>query len=368
MRMPLSSSAQLAQRLTCSQCGETHGLWEHVWRCVCGAPLHWAGDVSGAAPGTGVWRHADLLPPVADANRVTLGEPVTPLVPLDGLLAKVDALLPSGSFKDRGAATLASWALEAGVREAVVDSSGNAGAAISAYFAAAGVPLTVFVPRGTSAPKQAQTRRYGSTVVEVDGGRDDATAAACAHAERTGAFYASHAWSPFFLAGLRTLAAELADQADGELPPVVVPTGAGTALLGLRHGFALLRERGAVARVPQLFAVQAARCAPLANAFARGSAMPVPGEWKRSIAEGINVTTAPRGADVLSALRATAGGAITVTEDEIAAARDELPRHGILVETTSAAAWAGACKLREAGTFDRAVVLLTGTGLKEAQA
>jgi threonine synthase len=281
---------------------------------------------------------------------------------VEGLTCKLDYLLPTGSFKDRGAAVLASCALEAGVANAVADSSGNAGASLAAYFASAGVPLTVFVPQGSSSPKVGQARRYGADVVEVDGGRAAATSAAREFARTRGAYYASHAQSPFFLAGTRTLAYELAEQLGPDLPTVVTPLGAGTIVLGLYQGFSVLLERGVIEAMPRLVGVQAAACAPLAEAFAAGRGTVDHGRtWGHSIASGINIADPPRAAEILAAVRACGGAVDTVTEDEIVTARAELACRGVLVESTAAAAWAAARR----GASEPAVVILTGFGLKE---
>lgn len=314
----------------------------------------------------GLWRYDRLLPPVAPAHRLSLGETTTPLLPLAGRLAKLDFLLPTGSFKDRGSAVLASCALEAGATRAVADSSGNAGASLAAYFAAAGIPLTVFVPATASSPKIAQARRYGAEVVAVAGDRAAVAAAAQRYVEESGAFYASHGRSPEFVAGVRTLAAELVGQLGGAPCSVVVPVGAGTLVLGLAEGFALLRAEGAIDRVPQLFGVQAEPCAPLASAFAAGREdVDASLAWRPSIAEGINIERAPRAPEVLAAVRGSGGAVVAVEEPAIMAAQTELARRGILVETTSATAWAGAARLAEAGLVDEPVVVLTGSGLKE---
>src|SRR6476646_1433211 len=178
-----NATAAVEGARSCGLCGRTYALWGPEFRCACGGPLGWSGPgAAGDAAGDGIWRSAELLPPVSAGHRITLGEAVTPVLRSDGLALKLDYLLPTGSFKDRGAAVLASCALEAGVTAAVADSSGNAGASLAAYFTSAGVPLTVFVPRGSSSPKVDQARRYGARVVEVDGDRSAASTAAAEHA------------------------------------------------------------------------------------------------------------------------------------------------------------------------------------------
>jgi threonine synthase len=354
-------------RRECPGCGSSYELFGAEPACVCGNPLSWVEEGAAADPGssTGIWRYADLLPPVSVQNRLSLGEETTPLVAFGELSCKLDYLLPSGSVKDRGAAVLASCALEARAAEAAADSSGNAGSALAAYFAAGGIPLTVFVPAGASSPKVAQTRRYGADVREVDGDRAAASEAARSFAAERGAFYASHAWSPFFPAGMRTLAAELVSQLGADVPAVVAPVGAGTLLLGVHQGFARLEARGLV-KAPALFGVQAAACAPLADAFAEAREDVDPARsWGRSIAEGINIAQPPRASEILKAVRSSGGAIVTVEEAEILVAQGDLARRGILTEATSAAAVAGARRLGPRLPTG-AVVVLTGFGLKEA--
>jgi threonine synthase len=349
----------------CRTCGRSYPMWGLEVACTCGSPLSWAGAAECSSTAAGLWRHADILPPVSLSNRLTLGEVATPLIDVGRLRCKLDYMLPTGSFKDRGACVLASAALESGVEHAVADSSGNAGAALAAYCAAGGLPLTVFVPKGTGSPKVAQIRRYGATVEEVDGDRAAVSAAARRFAETSGAFYASHAWSPFFLAGVRTVALELVDALGDEIPGVVCPVGAGTLLLGLYQGFQVRLEQGRITRIPPLHGIQAALVAPLAAAFAAGSDdVDADLHSGKSIAEGINTATPPRAREILAAVRASGGSITAVREEEIVDPQEALARRGVLVEKTSAVAWAGALDLP--ALPDGSVAVLTGSGLKEA--
>lgn len=348
---------------TCPACGRSYPLWGLEVACSCGTPLGWEGEGEPAL-GPGLWRHAEVLPPVSPENRLTLGESPTPVLGVERFRCKLDHLLPTGSFKDRGACALASAALESGAAAAVADSSGNAGAALAAYCAAGALPLTVFVPRGAGSTKVTQTRSYGAVVEEVDGDRTAVSATARRFAEETGAFYASHAWSPFFLAGVRTVALELVDEL-GDVPAVVCPVGAGTLLLGLREGFRIRLEQGRIGRIPPLHGVQAAVVAPLASAYGAGRQTIDPARrWGRSVAEGINIACPPRAGEILEAVRSSGGSVTAVGEDEIVEAHAALARRGVLVEKTSATAWAGAQRLP--GLPEGSVVVLTGSGLKEA--
>jgi threonine synthase len=155
------------------------------------------------------------------------------------------------------------------------------------------------------------------------------------------------------------------NQLGPEIPPIVVPTGAGTALLGLFQGFKRLVELGRIEKQPRLVAAQARVCSPIVSAFEAGRASIVGEDWGRSIAEGINIVDPPRGSEILEALRTSEGTAIAVDETELVDARDELWQRGVMVETTSATAFAAAQSLISSGQSNTAIALMTGSGLKE---
>ena len=184
---------------------------------------------------------------------------------------KLDFLMPTLSFKDRGAVVLATLASALGVRSALTDSSGNAGTAAAAYLARAGIPCRVFVPEATSPAKLAQMRAHGAEITLVAGTRADTAAAAREMASQPGIFYASHVFHPYFLHGVKTYGYEIWEQSGGLLPDtVVVPAGNGTLVLGCHLAFRELVEAGLAVRMPTLVAVQAAACAPVAEAFRSG--------------------------------------------------------------------------------------------------
>jgi threonine synthase len=320
------------------------------------ARLSW--EALGQRP-PGIWRYREALP--VSGSPVTLGEGMTPLVPArdGGLLFKVESANPTGSFKDRGAAVLLTALAAAGVREAVEDSSGNAGAAIAAYSARAGLAASIYVPEATSVAKVAQIEAYGARVFRVAGTRDDVARAA----QSAPGTYASHCWSPAFFHGTKTLAYELWEQLGGRAPDwVVAPVGHGTLLLGLALGFRELCEAGAIARGPRLVAVQAAACAPLA-----GAALGLPEGAGQTLAEGIRIWRPVRAPEIRAAVEECDGRWMVVPEPEIRAAWRRLGREGLFVEPTAAVAPAAAWRLLADGGLapDATVVVpLTGHGLK----
>jgi threonine synthase len=278
-------------------------------------------------------------------KKVSLGEGLTPLVRLrPGLWGKLDYVGPTRSFKDRGAAVMLSVAAGLGVERVLVDSSGNAGRAVAAYAARAGMAAEVHVPETTPPDKVAAMQAHGARVV-VAGDRAAAAAAARAAVEDTGAWYASHVYRPEFVHGVKTLAFELVEQLGGLPGTVVAPAGNGTLVQGLWLGF---REVGA--GLPRIVAVQAERCAPLAGLVPSGP----------TAASGIAIAAPPRRREVRAAVLATGGSVVTVAEEALDPARADLARRGLAVEPTAAAAWAAVLALD--AVPEPVVVVLTGAG------
>lgn len=345
------------------------------WSCPsCGSPLELAlpppDPDTFAAEGTqGVWRYLGWLPP---GDPVTLGEPTTALVglPSDGprVFVKLEGGQPTGSFKDRGASATIASLRSRGVREIVVDSSGNAGASFAAYAARAGITARVFVPTDASAAKLLQVRAHGAIVETVPGPRAAAGEAARAALDATGpdVAYASHLWQPAFLAGTATFAYEVVEQLGGAPDTLIAPLGGGTLLLGAALGFERLRDAGLIASAPRLVGVQSAACAPLASAFHAGRNDADPVEPGMTIAEGIRIARPPRSRQIIASIRASGGTIVEVSDEEIVASLRRLLTAGLFVEPTSAAAHAGLAKVAQP---DETVVLaLTGHGLKAVAA
>ncbi len=260
--------------------------------------------------------------------------------------------------------------LEQGIRHLLEDSSGNGGAAIAAYAAAAGIRARILVPASTQPGKTVQMRAYGAEVELIPGSRQDTADAAVRQSAQI--FYASHNWQAFFLEGTKTLAYELWEDLGFRAPDnILIPTGAGSNVLGCDLGFGELLRAGQIDRLPRLFAVQPVNCAPIDASFRAGTSTPVSVTVLPTIAEGTAIAQPVRLAEVLAAIRRSGGATVTVSEDEIVAALWELARGpGLYAEPTCAGSAAALTKLRAAGTIgpgETTVVLLTGTGLKATQ-
>ncbi len=316
-----------------------------------------------------LWRYRAAFPLQPD-EPITLGEGTTPLLrrSIHGATVhlKCEWLMPTGSFKDRGASVMLSLLRVQGITAVLEDSSGNGGAAIAAYAAAGGMAATIMAPASTSPAKLVQMRAHGATLELIPGTRQDTSDAAVRRAESI--FYASHNWHPFFLHGTKTLAYELWEDLGFRAPDnVITPCGAGSNVLGCEIGFSELQRAGEIAAIPRIFAVQPANCAPIAAALLAGAGTPVATEIAPTIAEGTAIAQPIRLREVLGTLRQTQGGAVTLTEAEIIRATFDLARLGLYVEPTAAQPVAAFAKLLQAGTItpeQTTVLVLTGSGLK----
>jgi threonine synthase len=354
--------------------GQTFPLDRPIW---CGpeqAPLLLT-PLPGLTRGqidTGVrslWRYRAAFPMQTD-DPITMGEGCTPLLPrtLHGAAVrlKCEWFMPTGSFKDRGASVMLSLLRAQGVEAVLEDSSGNGGAAVAAYAAAGGMRATIMAPASTSPAKTVQMRAHGAAVELIPGSRQDTADAAVARSALT--FYASHNWHPFFLHGTKTLAYELWEDLGFQVPDnIITPCGAGSNVLGCEIGFSELLRAGETDRMPRIFAVQPAHCAPIAAAFLAGSDDLVETPIAPTIAEGTAIARPIRLREVRGALLETGGGAVSVSEQEIEEALFDLARIGLYVEPTAAQPAAALRKLLEAGTIvpdQTTVLVLTGSGLK----
>jgi threonine synthase len=359
------------ESLVCSFCGKRYSVKDPVWRCECGHPLDLEFEASWNPQGTpdqahGIWRYREALPLKNSGNIVSLGEGFTPIleVTVSGrpVLLKLEFLSPTGSFKDRGASVLISKAQELGVKKVVEDSSGNAGCAIAAYSARAGIECHIYIPESTSPGKVLQIKAYGAEVFRVPGNRTEVARAAWEASKK--AYYASHIWNPFFLQGTKTLAYEIFEQLNFQIPDTIIfPVGNGTLLIGAYLGFSELLNQHLIERLPRLVAAQAEACAPLYLAYSRkGGEIPevIP---QSTIAEGIVIPQPPRGKQVLEILRKTGGMVLQVKEREILEAMRILSSRGILAEPTSAVALAAFLKKPEEWG-EKVLIPLTGNGLK----
>ncbi|RQG96404.1 threonine synthase [Natrarchaeobius chitinivorans] len=361
--------------LVCPACERVYEAGpDEPWRCGCGHPLEFvdrpypSGDplpLSRLDTSAGLWTFFEFLP---IEQHVTFHEGFTPMVEAGDWNArfKLEYVFPTGSFKDRGATTTLSRAVELGVERVIEDSSGNAGASIATYAARAGLEADIYVPADVKQSKLMTIQRADARPVCIDGSRQDVTDACIDAVESGDGWYASHAWNPAFYAGTMTFAFEVAAQCNWTIPDaVVLPVGHGTLFLGAYRGFRLLDEAGIVDGVPRLLGAQAAGHAPIVERVGGDPFGESDGESE--IADGIEIATPARGDEILEAIDATGGDAIALGDDPIESALDRLHRDGFYVEPTSAVAPAALEQYRDAGVLaddEDVVVPLTGSGLK----
>jgi len=324
-----------------------------------------------------MWRYHEWLPLADGEQPVTLGEGGTPLLSTSRLAAKHglsqlwvkdESTNPTGSFKARGLAAAVTRAVGAGATSFVVPTAGNAGVALAAYAARAGVRGRVYAPASTPPTILSQIRSFGGDLVLVEGHIGDCGAAARAHASQTGAVDVSTLREPYRIEGKKTLGLEIAEQLGWSLPDAIVyPTGGGTGLIGMWKAFGELARAGWLGgAMPRMYCVQAAGCAPVVRAFEAGA--DTCSEWSgpSTIAAGLRVPRPLGDRLILRALRESGGAALAVTDAQLqAAARDLQTSEGIDACPEGGAALAGALELKARGLIqrgERVVVFNTGAG------
>ena len=386
--MPTTYSA--LSHLDCAQCGAQHSAARVQGLCSCGSPLLARYDIERVAAQVDraeiarrppdLWRYHELLPVSAAGQVVSLGEGMTPLLPLralgkalgvPGLLMKDEGLIPTGTFKARGAAVGVSRAAELGVLGVAMATNGNAGAAWAAYAARAGLRSLIVMPDGAPEITYAECAAAGAEVYLADGVIGDAARiVAAAVPDRPGYQDVSTLKEPYRLEGKKTMGYEIAEQLGWRLPSVIVyPTGGGVGIIGIYKALRELAELGwASGELPRLVAVQASGCAPIVAAFASGAAHSEPWPDPHTAAFGIRVPKALGDFLVLGAVYATGGTAIAVDDEALLADQREVARlEGSLICPEGAACVSAVRQLRESGWLseaDEVVVLNTGTGLK----
>jgi threonine synthase len=327
-----------------------------------------------------IWRYRELLPVESDENVVSLGEGTTPLVEcprlarvlgLERLWIKDESRLPTGSFKARGLCLAVSRARELGVRRVAIPTAGNAGGALAAYAARAGLEAFVFMPSDTPLANRGEAALFGARAFLVDGLITDCAALVQAGSARMGWFDLSTLKEPYRLEGKKTMGFELAEQLEWELPDAILyPTGGGTGLVGMDKAFAELEQLGWLAdrRRPRFYSVQSDGCAPLVRAFERGERFAPPFPAPHTVASGLRVPRALADFLILDAVRRSGGACVAAREEELlpwmrrASALEGL---GLCPET--AACLVALRELVRAGTIradERVVVFNTGAAQK----
>jgi threonine synthase len=326
--------------LECANCGQHYDANKlHNLCTACQRPL-WVrydlGRIKKAFPKSElngrpptIWRYWELLPVVNPKNVVSLVETITPILPasrtaaefgLQNLFVKDESRLPTGSFKSRGMALAVSKAKELGVTRVAAPTAGNAGGAMAAYAARAGIESWVFMPEDTPAINQKECFLAGARTFLVNGLINDCGRLVGEGKKVKGWFDLSTLKEPYRIEGKKTMGLELAEQFDWELPDVILyPTGGGTGLVGMWKAFAELESIGWLksSKRPRMIACQSDGCAPIVRAFERGERFAKLFENARTIASGLRVPAAVGDFMILDAVRASGGLAVAVPETEI---------------------------------------------------
>lgn len=335
-------------------------------------------DLVGRPPT--LWRYRELLPLPAIVEPITLGEGMTPILPchrlgetlgLPNLLVKDESQLPTGSFKSRGMTVAVSMALHLGLNRLAIPTAGNAGGALAAYAARAGMEAFVFMPDDTPAINQLEASLAGARVFLVNGLITDCGRIVREGAERMGWFDMSTLKEPYRLEGKKTMGLELAEQLDWQLPDVILyPTGGGTGLIGMWKAFQELQELGWLKneRMPRMISCQSEGCAPIVRAFELGSRFAEPFVNPRTAASGLRVPAAVGDFMMLDVIRTSGGCAVAGREDSIVSwMRRVASLEGIAICPETAVCFDCLEKLAAAGKIhpdEKVVVFNTGAAQK----
>ncbi len=332
----------------------------------------------------GMWRYAELLPLADQRHRVSLGETMTPLLEaprlathlgLRNLLIKDESRLPTGSFKARGMAMAVSMAHELGIERVAAPTAGNAGGALAAYAARAGMEAWVFMPADTPLVNRYETALYGAHAYLVDGLINDCGAIVRDGVEAMGWFDMSTLKEPYRIEGKKTMGLELADQLDWQLPDVILyPTGGGTGLIGMWKAFAELKALGWLdsPTMPRLISCQSDGCAPIADAWAAGQRFAEPATVAHTVASGIRVPVAVGDFMILDAVRELGGAALAAVEGRLIEwmrLADGLEGIALCPETAACLdVLAGLVQREEVDPDEQVVVFNTGAAQKYVEA
>ena len=376
--------------LECAACGEKYEARRLHNLCTqCGKPLLVRYDLERAAASLtkaslatrnpDLWRYREVLPVERDENIINLGEGFTPLVQatrlgeqlsLSRLYIKDEGQNPTQSFKARGMAAAVSMAKELGATRLAVPSAGNAAGALAAYAARAGLEAFIFMPKDTPRANVIECEQTGAHVTLMDGLITDCGAEVGRRKEAEGWFDVSTLKEPYRIEGKKTMGYELAEQFDWELPDVILyPTGGGTGLIGMWKAFDEMEQMGWIgSKRPRMVTVQAAGCAPIVRAFEEGKRFADEFPNAHTTASGLRVPRAIGDFLILDALRASAGTAIAVTDEELIKATKEIgAAEGIFCAPEGAACLPALKRLLADGSVkqdERVVLFNTGSGVK----
>lgn len=358
----------------CLHCNKEYKPDPILIRCDCGSALWVKPEISFSKSDIIVddftmWRYSKAYPLDKESVRITFNETITPLATAKidhvNILVKLDSLMPTGSFKDRGAAMVVNYLNTQGISSISEDSSGNGGSAYAAYAAKGSFECNIFVPAGTSLGKTVQTRFYGARCFEIEGSREEVAQAAMNSKETHDSYYVGHNWHPLFIEGVKSIAYEIWEQCGYKAPDnFIAPAGNGSLLAGAYLGFQELLKGGSIEKMPRLFGVQTEGIQPFIQQF-NGRSIEIGST--ETLAEGIKIQRSSRIDEIVNFVRQSNGRFVSVNELQIKEALKNMGKQGFFIEPTSAAAFAGIKTLigsEEIVDGQVTVVAVTGNGLK----
>ena len=387
----MSEEANFVTHLECSLTGKKyeknkiHGLSDEGKPLLVRYNLKKMGEIIsrddiGKNSEPGFWRYSFMLPVEKKENRISLGEVITPLIKLEEAVKnfnfnstvhiKDEGLLPTSSFKARGLAMAVSMAKQLNLKHLAIPTNGNAGAALAAYATKASIKSTVFCPDDTPEINIREIERLGADTYMVNGLINECGKIVLEGKEKAGWFDVSTLKEPYRIEGKKTMGLELAEQLNWKLPDIIFyPTGGGTGLIGMWKAFNELLELGWInGRLPRMVAVQAEGCAPIYKAWSEGKEFAPLWENAKTVAAGIRVPIAVGDFLIIRAVNESNGFSISVTDEEIISARDEVSKtEGTLLCPEGAATFSAFKKSLNLGIIskDESVVLFNcATGLK----
>ena len=380
---PLTSLSQLL----CSQCEQPYSAFEpQTFSSCCNKPLVAQYNLTEVPsktvlynrPAT-MWRYKEVLPVLEEENIVSLGEGMTPILELKRLQAvyelpnlvlKDESKNPTGSFKARGLSAAVSKAKEFGVETCIIPTAGNAGGALAAYCAKAGLKAIVVMPRHTPQVFKDECELYGAELILVDGLISDCAKKVAQLKESIHCFDISTMKEPYRLEGKKTMGYEIAEQNNWTLPDVILyPTGGGTGLIGMWKAFKEMQQMGWIGeKLPRLYAIQAENCQPVVQTWKGAQPNAKSYIGKPSLANGLAVPNPFAEDMMLTALRDSKGQPLAVSDSAMVAAVKEIARkEGLIIAPEGGALWGALLQLVHEGTVQRAekiLLLNTGSGYK----
>jgi threonine synthase len=381
--------SSLLMHLMCPECGTVHDAAVINTVCTnetCRSTLFAQYNLSAGLSKSvltgrqaSMWRYKELLPVINEKNIVTLGEGFTPVIPIENfkqitdgneVFWKDESANPTGSFKARGISAAVSKAKELGIRAIATPTAGNAGGALAAYAARAGIKAIVYMPKQTPKVFKDECRLYGADLVEIDGNISDCGKLVNEHALLNGWFQVSTLKEPYRLEGKKTMGYEIAEQFNWQLPDVIFyPTGGGTGLIGMWKAFDEIEQMGWIDnKRPRMVAVQSESCDGIVKAFKTSRYISEFVDGGFTVANGLRVPKPYADKIILKVLRESKGNALTISDDEMMTALKEIARNqGMLIAPEGAALWQAFKKLKSAQWIkpgEKVLLINTGSGYK----